>query len=266
MDYVNINENNWDKWANTNCIWTLPITHEEFTNAKKGDFDVYLTPLKKVPREWYFPVYGKRVLGLASGGGQQCPLFVAGGAEVTVYDISSQQLDTEKRIARREGYPITLIKGDMTKKLPFDDESFDMIFHPVSNSYIENVSHVWKECYRILKHGGILLSGFANPTIYLYKMLHNEYRLFYKMPYNPFCDLSKEEIGDLFDKDGVQFGHSFDEQIAGQIDAGFAIIGFYEDFHPLNNDSTNYDTYIGKTAGELTKYMPIYFSTKSIKL
>ena len=51
--------------------------------------------------------------------------------------------------------------ADMSKALPFDDETFDIIFHPVSNCYVEEVKPIFKECYRILKKGGILFVRFS---------------------------------------------------------------------------------------------------------
>ncbi len=38
----------------------------------------------------------------------------------------------------------------MTQPLPFEDASFDMVFHPVSNCYVEEVKPIWKECHRVL--------------------------------------------------------------------------------------------------------------------
>lgn len=266
LDYTNINERSWDKWVSEKCIWTLPITHQKFVNAQNGDMELYLTPLKMVPKNWYFPLKNKKILGLASGGGQQCPLFAANGAKVTVFDISSKQLESDKFVAQREGYDISLIKGDMTQKFPFEDESFDLIFHPVSNSYVEDISHIWNECYRVLKHGGELLAGFANPTIYLYKKDDENCKLSYMMPFNPLNDLAETELNLISDTDGIQFGHSFSEQLAGQINAGFVIAGFYEDYHPRDNAVTHYNTCIGEIASHLSKYMPIYFATRSIKI
>lgn len=265
LNFVKINEKSWDRWVEEKCIWTLPISHQEFIDAQRGVLELYLTPLTPVPQKWFSPLKDKKILGLASGGGQQCPLFAAGGAEVTLLDNSSNQLKLDELVAKREHYKISLIKGDMTERFPFNDESFDLIFHPISNSYIENVSHIWQECYRVLKHGGKLLAGFANPTIYLYTKFANEYKLTYSMPFNPFKDLSEEEMKTISNIDGIQFGHSFSDQITAQLNAGFIITGFYEDYHPLDNSLTNYNTYIGETAAYLSKYMPVYFATESIK-
>ena len=127
---------------------------------------------------------GKKVLGLASGGGQQMPVFSKLGAECTVFDYSDKQLEAEKMVSEREGYNITIIKGDMSKPLPFGDESFDLIFHPVSNNYVEDVYHIWNECYRILNKGGRLLSGLDNGIDYLFDE-SDPLKVVNPLPFNP---------------------------------------------------------------------------------
>ena len=90
------------------------------------------------------------------------PVFAALGADCTVFDYSEKQLENERAVAEREGYQIRIVRGDMTKPLPFEDESFDLIFHPVSNCYIEDVRPVWRECRRVLRRGGFLISGVSH--------------------------------------------------------------------------------------------------------
>ena len=260
MEYVDINRNKWNQWSSNGCIWAVPISHEEYLQCTNDSYQIFLTPNKAVPPKWLRDLNGIKVLALASGGGQQCPFFAANGANVTVFDISEEQLRSERLVAERENYQITIVQGDMTKELPFQEGSFDMVFNPVSNSYIESLNEVWKECYRVLRPHGRLMTGFANPTIYLYDLIGDNVCLKYKMPYNPYAALSKKSAEILFQSDGVQFGHSFEEQFGGIINAGFSIIGFYEDYHPQNNVETKYDTKIGKIAAYLTDYMPIYFA------
>ena len=79
------------------------------------------------------------------------PILTALGAECTVLDYSTKQIETEIEFAKIEGYRIEAIQGDMTKRLPFEDETFDIVFHPVSNCYIKDVQHVFNEAYRVLK-------------------------------------------------------------------------------------------------------------------
>ena len=154
------------------CSSDLPVSHETYVKALQGNWDVVLTPLKPVPKEWFPSFEDCRILGLASGGGQQMPIFSALGAMCTVMDYSQKQLDSEAMVANREGYSINMVKGDMTERFPFEDESFDMIFHPVSNCYIEDVYHVWNECYRVLKKGGLLIAGMDNGMNYIFDIIY----------------------------------------------------------------------------------------------
>ena len=157
IPYQEINSKTIDRWVEEGWEWGKPVSHEEYEKAKAGTWDVKLTPVKFVPHSWLGELKGKRVLGLASGGGQQMPIFAALGAQCTVLDYSQRQLDSEKMVAEREGYDITIVRADMTKRLPFDENSFDLIFHPVSNCYVYAVLPIWRECARVLKPGGRLV-------------------------------------------------------------------------------------------------------------
>ena len=224
--YQEINSKTIDNWVEDGWEWGRPISHEEFEEAKEGNYRLLLTPIKPVPKEWIGDVSGKKILGLASGGGQQMPIFSALGAECTVLDYSDRQLESEEFVAKREKYSIKIVKADMTKRLPFEDGEFDMIFHPISNCYVEDVYHIWNECFRVLRSGGILLSGtdhFIN-----YMVDENEEKIVNKLPFNPLKDEKlMEEL--LRTNSGVQFSHSLEEQITGQLKAGFILKDLYED-------------------------------------
>jgi len=264
-DYITKNSDQWDKWVDEHCYWTIPISHEEFVAAKAGNYSLYITPQRPIPKNWLGEVKGQSVLALASAGGQQCPILVALGADVTVFDNSQKQLNTENIVADREGYSIRIIKGDMSNILPFSNECFDIIINPVSNSYIKDVHLLWSECFRVLKRGGCLITGFANPDVYMFDLpLTTELCVKYKLPFDPLRDLNSRDYTTITQKDGVQFSHTLEEQIGGQIETGFLISGFYEDKHPTN-DPAGYDTYIGAIASKLTEYTAIYYATKSIK-
>ena len=190
QEYTNINAAVIDNWVANGWEWGKPIDHETYVRALAGDWFVLLTPTKPVPKEWFGDLRGKRLLGLASGGGQQIPIFNACGARCTVLDYSNAQLESERQVALREGYldRVEIIRADMTKPLPFDSESFDLIFHPISNCYVENVLSIWQECYRVLKHGGILLAGLDNGINFAF---HDQTgALQHKLPFNPLNDPS----------------------------------------------------------------------------
>ena len=237
MNYTGINASVIDRWVDEGWEWGRPIDHETYLLALQGRWDVLLTPTKPVPHEWLGSLRGRKLLGLAAGGGQQMPIFAALGAECTVFDYSPRQLESERMVASREGYPIRIIRGDMTKRLPFDDGEFDIIFHPVSNCYIKDVLHVWRECARVLKKGGVLLSGTDHFVNYLVD--GDEERIVNRLPFDPLEN--PEQMRKLeADDSGVQFSHTLTEQIAGQLKAGFTLTDLYEDtngsgrLHELN--------------------------------
>ncbi len=249
-NYTEINAKTIDRWVDEGWEWGVAVSPEVCANARRGDWNVVLTPTKPVPKEWFPPLKGVNLLGLASGGGQQMPVFALLGANCTVMDLSDRQLDSERTVSRREGYAISIVKADMTKRFPFEDGSFDMIFHPVSNCYVEDVYHVWRECHRVLRPGGILLAGMDNGFNFLFDSYERPLTIANKLPFNPLKNpeqMEKLRKGD----DGIQFSHTFDEQIGGQIKAGFVIVGAYEDFN--------------KDADAVADGIPAYWATKAVR-
>ena len=250
-NYTELNSKTIDRWVENGWEWGKPISHEDFMRAKNNDWNVLLTPIKPVPKEWFPKLNNMKLLGLASGGGQQIPIFSALGANCTVLDYSDKQLESEHLVAERENYKVNIVKADMTKEFPFEDNSFDIIFHPVSNCYIEDVYHVWNECYRVLKSGGVLLSGLDNG----FNFIINDFTarpmvISNKLPFNPLKN--PEQMKTLIEcGDGIQFSHTFTEQIGGQLKAGFILKDVYEDF---NNDPD-----------AISDGIPSYWATYSVK-
>jgi len=226
MDYTDLNAHTIDRWVENGWEWGVPITHEQYLAALGGDWSMLLTPVKPVPKAWYPDLKGKKVLGLASGGAQQMPVFAALGAECAVLDYSKKQIESELLVAAREGYAINAVRADMTKPLPFEDASFDLIFHPVSNCYIKDVFPVWRECFRVLKAGGLLMAGLDNGFNFLFD--EDESHIVHRLPFDPLTDESQREA---LEKDdcGIQFSHGIEEQIGGQLKAGFRLLDLYED-------------------------------------
>jgi len=249
-NYTEINSKVFDRLAAEGWEWSVPVSHEDYVRAKNGDWNVLLTPVKYVPKYWLGDLRNRKILGLASGGGQQMPIFSALGASCTVLDYSDRQLESERLVAERENYEIEIIKADMTKKLPFQDFCFDIIFHPVSNCFIEDVLYVWKECYRVLKHGGLLLSGLDNGLNFLFDDIENQpLTVTNKLPYNPLKnDGQYKKL--MEEGDCIQFSHTLEEQIGGQLKAGFLLLDLYEDY---NN------------TGALKDYAPAFIATLAEK-
>ena len=226
MRYQDINAAAIDRWVEEGWEWGIAISHEDYLRAAAGDWSMVLTPTKPVPKHWFPELRGCRVLGLAAGGGQQMPVFAARGAVCTVLDYSARQIESERMVAAREGYGIRAVRADMTQPLPFEDGSFDLIFHPVSNCYIREVEPVWRECWRVLRPGGLLMAGLDNGVNFLFD--GDEEHVTGYLPFDPLVNeqqrlLSEQESGCL------EFSHTIGEQIGCQLRAGFRLLDVYDD-------------------------------------
>ncbi|MCA0173173.1 class I SAM-dependent methyltransferase [Bacillus sp. RAR_GA_16] len=234
MKIKDYNQGIWDKKVEDGVVYTKPVTHKIIEESRKGCWSISVTTEKPVPRHW-FPdsLEGVTILCLASGGGQQGPVLAAAGAEVTVVDLSEKQLEQDRIVAQRENLQLSALQGDMTDLSFFASQTFDLIVHPVSNGFVENILPVWKEAARVLKDNGTLISGFANPLLYLFDDEKEERGVLdvkNTIPFSPLEQLSDDELKAYKENNqALEFGHTLEDQIQGQIDAGFLIAGFYED-------------------------------------
>ena len=232
-DIGRFNRDGWNRLVDDNNVWTRPVAPEVIARARHGDWALILTPNKPVPRDWFGDVAGKDVLCLASGGGQQGPVLAAAGANVTVFDASPKQLAQDAMVARRDGLTLTTRIGFMHDLGCFTDASFDLVFHPVSNCFAPEIEPVWRECFRVLRPGAALLAGFMNPHVYVFDSeaeAHGELVARFDLPYADNRDLPADELRRLVARDHVmEFSHSLDTQIGGQLRAGFMLTHLFED-------------------------------------
>lgn len=229
------------------CVWTRPLLSTAIRAARRGRGEIRLTPHQALPRSWLPELTGARVLCLAAGGGHQGPLLAAAGARVTVLDNSPKQLEKDRFVARRDGLRIGTVLGDMADLSAFRNASFDLIVHPCSNCYVPDVHPVWKESFRVLRRGGILLAGFVNPVRFLFGTdgppKGRRLIVTNRIPYST----RRERAGRV-----VEFGHTLADQIGGQIAAGFAITGFIE------------NGYRGRT-DPLSRHIDSFIATRAVK-
>lgn len=240
IDVRRYNSRAWDVAVELGSEWTLPVDAATVAAARRGDWSILLTPVKPIPADWFPPFDNARILCLASGGGQQGPILAAAGeavgASVVVFDNSPRQLERDREVARRDKLPLKTVEGDMRDLSPFADATFDLIVHPCSNLFVPDVRPVWREAARVLKPGGVLLSGFINPILYLFdqkKADDGVLEVRHRLPYSDLTSISPEERKEyMAAQEALEFGHTLTDQIAGQIEAGLVITGFYEDGWP----------------------------------
>ena len=225
-DYIAFNREAWNRQVSQGNRWSQPVDEATVAQARAGAWQIFLTPTRPLPRQWLGEAAGKDVLCLASGGGQQGPILAAAGARVTVFDLSDAQLAQDRRVAEREGLSLRTVQGDMRDLSCLADASFDAIVHPVSNVFVDDLAPVWRGACRVRRPGGRLGAGFMNPGFYLFDWeLRAQGQLTARYPL-PYSDL---EAG--YDTQGapLEFSHTLEEQLGGQMRAGFALVDLYED-------------------------------------
>ena len=257
QDVLQLNQQGWNRRVEEADVWTQPVSSEKIERARGGDWSILLTPNRPVPRAWLGDVAGRDILCLASGGGQQGPVLAAAGAHVTVFDASTRQLAQDEMVAARDGLGLTAMQGFMHDLSAFADGTFDLIFHPASNCFAPEIAPVWLECFRVLRPGGALPAGFMNPDVYIFDheaQNRDELIVRHPLPHAQIRDLPSDELDQLVHREhSVEFSHSLEEQIGGQLKAGFVLTDLFED-----------RDYASPMIGR-SRFMPVLFATRAAK-
>lgn len=216
-------ERNIDRLVEQNVDWTTCATAEQMNLARNGQLTLKFFD-KDIPTKWISDIKGKKVLCLAGAGGLQAPLLACAGADVTVLDLSDKMLDKDRAIAKAENLHITIEKGNMCDLSRFADGTFDFILNPPSLMYVPDLTPVFQECYRALKEGGTFILMAPNPVNYLCDFVADEnggyYKAVNKMPY---CSSTSNPTSEW-----IEYGHTMEAYIGGQIACGFVINGYME--------------------------------------
>ena len=216
-------EKNINDLVENNVYWSSCATPEELQKAREGQLTIKFFD-KEIPAEWLKDIKGKKILCLAGAGGLQAPLLACAGAEVTVLDLSEKMLEKDRTVAEKEHLNIRIEKGNMCDLSRFSDDSFDYIVNPTSLMYVPDVKPVFKECYRVLKTGGTFIMMAPSPINYLCDFVNDENGGYYKAVNRmPYCSSDFDEMNDW-----VEYGHTMEDYIGGQIDCGFVINGYVE--------------------------------------
>ena len=109
-------------------------------------------------------IRGWRVLCLAAGGGRHSALYALAGASVTVVDLSRGMLELDRQVAAERKLEMRLFQASMQSLSMLTDAEFDLVIHPVSTCYVQEVGSVFKEVSRVLRDGGLYVSQHKQPT------------------------------------------------------------------------------------------------------
>jgi SAM-dependent methyltransferase len=141
----------WNQHIHDLEITTHPVGSRGFFD----DLDQYhFEKLHHLLRLVNFDGYrGRRVLEVGCGAGVDLARFAKGGASVVGVDLSSSAIDLA-----RANFEQQSLTGDFRvadgEALPFEDDSFDLVFAHGVVQYTADPQRLVDECRRVLKPGG----------------------------------------------------------------------------------------------------------------
>ena len=259
MNVERVNRQAWNNATAERCPWVRPVSKETVDRARSGDWAVTLAGPRTVPDHWLGEVENRSILCLGSGGGQQAVVLAAAGAQVTSLDISDEQIRRDQELSDEHALGINCVQGTMTDLSRFAENSFDVVFNPVSIPYIDDVQSLWRGCQRVLKPKGRLMVGTLNPYSFLFEENEGvgDEGLIAKQSL-PFVEeevLSADEVRQAIARNMIFCrSHTLEDIIGGQARAGFAITDFIE--------SRRTDA----RAPSINRLCPTYFATLAVKV
>ncbi len=182
-------------------------------------------------------VRGKRVLCLASGGGQQSAAFGLLGAQVTVVDLSETQLERDQIALVHYGLNATLIQGDMRDLSALGEQVFDVVWHAFSINFVPDAGQVFDQVQRVVRPGGLYRLQWHNPFIvgvdesdwngqgYSVQRHYQNGEIEFHTPYwdVPNLDGVRQKV-----EGPHEFNHTLSTILNGLIQRGFNLLGLWE--------------------------------------
>ncbi|WP_323125867.1 class I SAM-dependent methyltransferase [Gracilibacillus oryzae] len=99
----------------------------------------------------------EKVLDVATGGGHTANALAPFAKKVTAFDLTKEMLAAAEQFITSNGHNnVTYVQGD-AEKMPFADESFDVVTCRIAPHHFPNIDFFIAEVYRVLKQGGRFL-------------------------------------------------------------------------------------------------------------
>ena len=146
------NEEHWD-----NNYWTRYLESNKDKNKLDFMHDVWIEKYRKILNK----IEKGKALDLGCGIGQDTMFLINEGYDVLSTDISEKALNELKK----KVHNAKILKLDMNKLLPFNNEEFNLVFANLSTHYYNwnDTVQLYNEIRRILKKDGYFI-GRVNST------------------------------------------------------------------------------------------------------
>ncbi len=225
-----------DHWHNR-AAWNRLAEKQDRLAKPARDVD-FANPLQSVDGPGWLGgnIRGKRVLCLAAGGGRQGPIYAAAGGVVTVVDISSAMLALDRTVSAQRSLSLKTIEASMDDLSAINDDSFEIVIHPVSTCYVPNVVPVFEEVARVICADGIYISQHKQPTSLQASLDPNRGTFQIEHPYYSSEPLPVSPKPNLIREDGtLEYIHRWEELLGSMCRAGLVIEDLTEPMHAKPN-------------------------------
>jgi SAM-dependent methyltransferase len=241
-DYKTVNRGGWTNLARTGCDSSKPFGPVEFRQARSWLDSNGWIPWREI----------RHVLCLASGGGQQAPLFASLGCRVVSADLSPEQLNRDRAAARRFGFAIECVEADMLDLSCLHGRDFDLVYQGVSACYVPDVRKLYREVASVVRPAGYYFVEHWNPVhLQLDEPSWNGRAYQVSLPGKPGQSIPWTSP----DGEAIcwHYWHSLSALIGGVCDAGFNLLRMSERQYGDLSAEPGSDAH-------LTAYLPAFFS------
>jgi SAM-dependent methyltransferase len=163
--------------------------------------------------------------------------FALLGVNVTVFDLSETMLQRDRETAAHYNRPLNMVQGDMRDLSRFAADSFDLVWHAWSLSFVPDARQVFAQVARVLRPGGLYRLECANPFVagsvdgswngegYVLKQPYTDGEVAVDDPDWTFAD----EAGVHRRVEGPrEFRHTLSTLLNGLVGQGFVLLGAWE--------------------------------------
>lgn len=130
--------------------------------AGEQEHSAFAASNREVVKRRFPGLHGERILDLGCGYGWYTDYFRSVGGDAVGVDGADAMIG----IAQKKYPKCTFRSVDITKPLPFESGSFDIVFCNQVLMDLENVESVLAECFRLLKRGGVFYFSVVHPAFY----------------------------------------------------------------------------------------------------
>lgn len=145
---------------------------EYYLEVERYRYDIYAPWMRKMME--FNQHRGKKLLEIGAGMGTDHAQFALNGALTTDYDLSSGHLRHAMRNFEVRGLKGEFVHGD-AEKLPFEDNTFDVVYSNGVIHHTPNTQTVVEEIWRVLKPGGrAIIMVYAENSLHYWRNLVKE--------------------------------------------------------------------------------------------